>query len=125
MLRQFKHINEIFPKNQRIIDSSDHRMPHLTYPKENLENLKVQHFKPEKIADRWALMNVKFIKMMVNMLSGYKAKNISKMTQKKWLTRTLLFETMGVVPGVVGSTCRHMRSLRLFEKDKGWIQELI
>lgn len=61
----------------------------------------------------------KFMKMNVNLISGY---GYSKMTEKKWLNKTLLLETMSVVPGMVGSMCRHMRALRLFKDDKGWIQ---
>ena len=63
-------------------------------------------------------MMAKFMKMNVNLLSGY---GYTKMNQKKWLTRTLLLETMSVVPGMVGSMCRHMRNLSLFKDDKGWI----
>lgn len=47
------------------------------------------------------------------------------MTEKRWLTRTLLLETLSVVPGMVASMCRHMRALRLFKHDKGWIQKLL
>ncbi len=97
-------------------------MPHLTYSKDSAENLKVQHFKPEKFADWSALFTVKMIKMSVNLITRY---NITPMTEKRWLTRTLLLETLSVVPGMVGSMCRHMRSLRLFKKDNGWIQQLL
>lgn len=67
-------------------------------------------------------MTVKTIKFAVNTISGY---NMGSMTERKWLTRTLLLETLSVVPGMIGSMCRHMRSLRLFKKDNGWIQQLL
>jgi hypothetical protein len=100
-------------------------MPHLTYPRTEAEKLQVQHFKPEKFADWSALFTVKFIKKLVDLASGYSASNLHHMTEKKWLTRTLLLETMSVVPGMVASMCRHMRALRKFKKDKGWIQQLL
>jgi hypothetical protein len=74
------------------------------------------------LADWSALFTVKVIKFTVDTITRY---NISPMTEKRWLTRTLLLETLSVVPGMVGSMCRHMRSLRLFKKDNGWIQQLL
>ena len=65
-----------------------------------------------KIPDRLALMTVKVVKFTVDILSRY---NISKMTEKKWLTRTLIFETLSGVPAVVGALGRHMRSLRVLK----------
>lgn len=46
------------------------------------------------------------------------------MTEKKWLRRALVLETVGMVPGIVGATVRHFKSLRLLERDKGWIKYL-
>ena len=80
MLRHFKNLSEVYPKRKRIIDASDHLMPHLSYTKDEAENLKVHHFKPKRIPDIAALMTVKIVKFMVNALSRY---NISKMTEKK------------------------------------------
>ena len=57
-------------------------------------------------------MTVKVVKFTVDILSRY---NISKMTEKKWLTRTLIFETLSGVPAVVGALGRHMRSLRVLK----------
>jgi len=67
-------------------------------------------------------MTVKVIKGMVNLATRY---GISPMTEKRWLTKTLLLETLSVVPGMMASMCRHMRSIRLFKKDNGWIQQLL
>lgn len=94
-------------------------MPHLSYSKKDSEKLKVFHIKPEKMADRAALMTVKWVSFLVNTLSRY---NMGTMTEKKWLTRTLILETLSGVPAVVGGLARHMRILRLFKKDNGWIQ---
>jgi hypothetical protein len=47
------------------------------------------------------------------------------MTETKWLRRTLLMETISMIPGMVGSICRYLRSLRLMRRDKGWIHNLL
>jgi len=46
-------------------------MPHLTYPHDTMETLKIQHFKPEKITDWAAFWSVQMVIMMVNFMSGY------------------------------------------------------
>lgn len=33
MLKKFKHLSEVWPKHYRVIDASNHRMPHLIYPR--------------------------------------------------------------------------------------------
>lgn len=34
-------------------------------------------------------------------------------------------ETISMIPGMVATVCRYLRSLRLMKKDKGWIHHLI
>ncbi len=46
-------------------------MPHLTYPHDTMETLKLQHFKPERLVDWMALWTVGMIVMMVNFWSGF------------------------------------------------------
>ena len=62
------------------------------------------------------------IKFAIDTVTRY---NISPMTENIWLTKNLLLETLSGVPRMVGSMCRHMRSLRLLKKDNGWIQQLL
>ncbi len=50
---------------------------------------------------------------------------MAPMTEMKWLRRTLLLETIGMIPGFVASICRFLRGLRLMRKDKGWIHHLL
>lgn len=87
-----------------------------------METLKIQHFKPERISDWMAFWAVQSMIMMVNLLSGY---YLVPMTEMKWIRRTLLMETISMIPGMVGTVCRYLRSLRLMKKDKGWIHHLI
>lgn len=48
-----------------------------------------------------------------------------KMSEAKWMTRILFLETVAGVPGMVGAMLRHLRSLRSFKRDHGWIHTLL
>lgn len=47
------------------------------------------------------------------------------MTIGKWVQRCLILETTAGVPGMVGGMARHLKSLRLMQRDKGWIHHLL
>ena len=47
------------------------------------------------------------------------------MNKAKWIQRCLILETVAGVPGMVGGMARHLRSLRVLERDKGWIHQLL
>lgn len=47
------------------------------------------------------------------------------MTEKQWMQRILFLESVAGVPGMVAGTVRHLRSLRLMERDGGWIHSLL
>ncbi|GAC71674.1 hypothetical protein PANT_5c00016 [Moesziomyces antarcticus T-34] len=42
-----------------------------------------------------------------------------------WLNRIIFLETIAGVPGMVAATCRHLQSLRLMKRDKGWIHTML
>lgn len=42
-----------------------------------------------------------------------------------WLNRIIFLETIAGVPGMVAATCRHLQSLRLMRRDKGWIHTML
>ncbi len=69
-----------------------------------------------------ALWAVSLLVMMVNLRSGF---YMSPMTETKWIFRTFMLETISLIPGMVASICRYLRSLRLMKKDKGWIHHLL
>jgi len=47
------------------------------------------------------------------------------MTESQWLARILFLESIAGVPGMVAATARHLRSLRLMQRDAGWIHTLL
>lgn len=42
-----------------------------------------------------------------------------------WLNRIIFLETIAGVPGMVAASCRHLQSLRLMARDKGWIHTML
>ncbi|EPQ28607.1 uncharacterized protein PFL1_03910 [Pseudozyma flocculosa PF-1] len=42
-----------------------------------------------------------------------------------WMNRMIFLETVAGVPGMVAATCRHLQSLRLMKRDKGWIHTML
>ncbi|WVQ76342.1 alternative oxidase, mitochondrial [Cryptococcus sp. DSM 104548] len=47
------------------------------------------------------------------------------LSDHKWLFRIILLESIAGVPGMVGGTLRHLRSMRLLKRDGGWIHTLL
>jgi len=47
------------------------------------------------------------------------------MSYSKWIKRFIFLETVAGIPGMVGGMVRHSASLRKFERDNGWIHNLI
>ena len=47
------------------------------------------------------------------------------MTEKRWINRAIFLETIAGVPGMVGGMCKHLKCLRSFEQDKGFIHHLL
>ena len=45
--------------------------------------------------------------------------------QKRYGHRAVVLETVAAVPGMVGGMLNHLRSLRRFEDDRGWIHTLL
>ena len=56
------------------------------------------------------------------MLTSY---NPDTMTERKWLNRCIILESVAGVPGMVGGMARHLRSLRTLNRDNGWIHHLL
>jgi ubiquinol oxidase len=46
-------------------------------------------------------------------------------TPEAWLVRIVFLESIAGVPGMVAATVRHLQSLRLLRRDKGWVKSLL
>lgn len=72
--------------------------------------------------DRTAYWAIQFVRGSFDFITGY---GKGKMTREKWLTRVVFLETVAGVPGIVGGMIRHLHSLRLMQRDNGWIHTLL
>ena len=76
--------------------------------------LRVYHYTPVDFADRFALGSVKFLRFLAN-----------SFFQRRYGHRAVILETVAAVPGMVGGALTHLKSLRRFEDDRGWIKTLL
>ena len=76
--------------------------------------LSVKHHEPANLADGMALGLVKFLRFFANTFF-----------QRRYGHRAVILETIAAVPGMVGGALTHLRSLRRFEEDRGWIKTLL
>lgn len=73
-----------------------------------------KHHAPNVVSDRIAFGLVKFLRFFAD---GFFA--------RRYGHRAIVLETIAAVPGMVGGTLQHLRSLRRMESDHGWIRTLL
>lgn len=72
------------------------------------------HHAPENARDRFAYMFVKFLRFFADSFFA-----------RRYGHRAVILETVAAVPGMVGGSLQHLRSLRRMESDNGWIRTLL
>ena len=78
------------------------------------EKLQVYHYQPVGLGDRIAYGAVKFLRYFADLFF-----------QKRYGHRAVVLETVAAVPGMVGGMLTHLKSLRRFQDDRGWIKTLL
>ena len=91
------------------------------YSQSDLTSVQITHKAPATIAQRAALLGVSTVRLAFDTVTGYGP----NMTESKWLQRMIFLETIAGVPGMVAGMLRHLRSLRLMQRDNGWIHTLL
>lgn len=81
---------------------------------EEIEIGKGKHHIPQTFGDRVAFYGVKFLRTIPDTYFG-----------KDHYMRAVMLETIAAVPGMVGGSLRHMKSLRTLQDDNGWISHLL
>ena len=76
--------------------------------------LQVRHFEPVTYGDAFALRLVKLLRFFADAFF-----------KKRYGHRAVILETVAAVPGMVGGMLVHLRTLRRFEDDRGWIKTLL
>ncbi len=72
------------------------------------------HHQPQNFSDKIALLFVKFLRFFADSFFA-----------KKYGHRAIVLETVAAVPGMVGGTLQHLKSLRRLQNDNGWIKILL
>lgn len=73
-----------------------------------------QHYAPNDFSDRVAYAFTRFLRFFADALFA-----------RRYGHRAIVLETIAAVPGMVGGTLQHLRSLRRIEGDRGWIRPLL
>ena len=72
------------------------------------------HHRPVDLSDRIALGFTKMLRFTADTFFA-----------KRYGHRAIVLETVAAVPGMVGATLVHLKSLRRMEDDRGWIRTLM
>jgi ubiquinol oxidase len=75
---------------------------------------KITHFKPKNFSDFFALAFTKFLRFFADTFFA-----------GRYGHRAVVLETVAGVPGMVGGTLQHLKSLRRMQNDDGWIKTLL
>ncbi len=73
-----------------------------------------RHYAPRDLSDRVALAFTRLLRFFADAFFA-----------RRYGHRAVVLETVAAVPGMVGGTLRHLRSLRRMEDDRGWIHTLL
>jgi ubiquinol oxidase len=76
--------------------------------------LQVTHYKPIGLGDHIAFGAVKFLRFFADAFFRH-----------RYGHRAVVLETVAAVPGMVGGMLTHLRALRRFQDDRGWIRTLL
>lgn len=72
------------------------------------------HLRPRDVRDRIAFAFVKVLRFFADVFFA-----------KRYGHRAVVLETVAAVPGMVGATLNHLKSLRRMRDDGGWIKTLL
>ena len=73
-----------------------------------------RHHKPRGFSDRVAYAITRFLRLLADAFFA-----------RRYGNRAVVLETIAAVPGMVGGTLQHLRSLRRMKDDDGWIRTLL
>ena len=101
-----------------------------------MRDIKIAHREAVNWSDKWALTMARILRWGMDMATWYthdedvstgkkdpkhaKVSGWGRMTERKWLIRSIFLESVAGVPGMVGGSLRHLQSLRKMKRDNGW-----
>lgn len=107
---------------------------HPEFGKEEMHQVAIVHREPSGLSDKIAWHILQLIRRSFDFATRYKHPPPDEahefdpkynMTEKEWLRRFVFLESIAAVPGMVGGMIRHLQSLRLFRRDRAWIESLL
>lgn len=108
------------------VAGEDYTLPHPIWSREEAEAVQVTHTPPTDKVDKAAYFSVRTMRLFFDLFSGYTwGKVFKSLDERKWLTRIIFLETVAGVPGMIGAMTRHLKSLRMLQRDNGWIHTLL
>jgi hypothetical protein len=114
-------------KGQQRFEKLDmsHLLTQPVYSKKELE-IQQTHREINGVSDAVAFGAIRFVRFGFDLASGYTWKTtMHTMTENDYIRRIVFLETVAGVPGMVAGMVRHLHSLRLMRRDKGWIHSLL
>ncbi|HAF44072.1 MAG TPA: oxidase [Gallionellaceae bacterium] len=72
------------------------------------------HYAPKNLRDRIAFGFIRVLRLCADLFFS-----------KRYGHRAIVLETVAALPGMVGGTLQHLRSLRRMKTDSGWIHTLL
>jgi len=106
----------------------NHLITQPVWTKEERASVHRTHIVPQSLVDRAAYCSVQGLRFGFDFFSLYLFKSrglFGQMRERDWLRRITFLETVAGVPGMVGGMVRHLHSLRLMRRDRGWIHALL
>jgi hypothetical protein len=108
---------------ERLGDHTGKQQNHIWSEEEIQEKMSaLYHYTPKTIMDRVVHIGMRVAYHSFNFITGYDHKDPS-VKAIEW--RLIALESLAGVPGFVAAGFRHFRSLRLMNRDYGWIPTLL
>jgi threonyl-tRNA synthetase len=95
---------------------------HPIWTREEQLAVRPTHRPPKELHEKLAHAAIQVIRLGFDYGSGYA---FGKLTESKLVRRVIFLETVAGIPGMVGASLRHLRSLRRIKRDMGWISTLL
>ena len=118
----FQQLSERLPKHTMIVDLKSHRFIHPVYNPQDLTQLEPRVDSPKGFVEKYAYYSVWLLKRIFDLCT---LKPDTKMSERNYINRLIMLNSISAVPGFTGAMCRHLKSLRSLRKDYGWINQLI
>eukprot|EP00759_Apiculatamorpha_spiralis_P008787 PhF_6_TR15656/c1_g1_i2/m.24332 len=115
----------LYVKNNTAPGQNDETLnptPATVWTEQEVRAVTQTHVPKSGLVDYIAYAGVKFLRIGFDVVSGYMWGHL---TPSKILRRILFLETAAGIPGMVAGSIRHLKSLRLMRRDRGWIHTLL